>query len=135
MKDILNNAIKFREGFRPFATSVLEEEAAKIFELSNSDKIYFMEKVAKVIKNWQKKITSVTHADNIARVQTVSKKINQKFYNLIHDFYKITKVPLLINTSFNLNGEPIVCSPNDAIRTFYSCGLDILVIGDYVVEK
>ena len=113
----------------------VEEEAAKIFELSNSDKIYFMEKVAKVIKNWQKKITSVTHADNIARVQTVSKKINQKFYNLIHDFYKITKVPLLINTSFNLNGEPIVCSPNDAIRTFYSRGLDILVIGDYVVEK
>ena len=135
MKDILNNAIKFREGFRPFTTSVLEEEAAKIFELSNSDKIYFMEKVAKVRKNWQKKIPSVTHADNTARVQTVSKKINQKFYNLIHDFFKITKVPLLINTSFNLNGEPIVCSPNDAIRTFYSCGLDILVIGDYVVEK
>ena len=62
-------------------------------------------------------------------------KLNSKFYNLINDFYKITKVPLLVNTSFNLNGEPIVCNPNDAIRTFYSCGLDILIMGNYVVEK
>ena len=65
----------------------------------------------------------------------MDKYVNSKFYNLINDFYKITEVPLLVNTSFNLNGEPIVCSPNDAIRTFYSCGLDILVIGNYVVEK
>ena len=94
-----------------------------------------MEKIAKVRKNWRNKIPSVTHVDNTARVQTVNKKINSKFYNLINDFYKITKVPLLVNTSFNLNGEPIVCNPNDAIRTFYSCGLDILIIGNYVVEK
>ena len=94
-----------------------------------------MEKVAKVKKNWRSKIPSVTHVDNTARVQTVDKYVNSKFYNLINDFYKITEVPLLVNTSFNLNGEPIVCSPNDAIRTFYSCGLDILVIGNYVVEK
>ena len=135
MKKILNKAIKFREGFRPFAPSVLEEYASTIFELNRSDRIYFMEKIAKVRKNWRNKIPSVTHVDNTARVQTVNKKINSKFYNLINDFYKITKVPLLVNTSFNLNGEPIVCNPNDAIRTFYSCGLDILIIGNYVVEK
>lgn len=135
MKKILNEAIKFREGFRPFAPSVLEEHASKIFELDSSDRIYFMEKVAIVKKNWRNKIPSVTHVDNTARVQTVDKYINSKFYNLINDFYKITGVPLLVNTSFNLNGEPIVCSPNDAIRTFYSCGLDILVIGNYVIEK
>ena len=73
--------------------------------------------------------------DNTARVQTVSKKINPKFYNLIQEFKKITGVPILVNTSFNLNGEPIVCDPNDAIRTFFSCGLDLLVIGDYVISK
>ena len=73
--------------------------------------------------------------DNTARVQTVSKKVNPKFYKLIQEFRKITGVPILVNTSFNLNGEPIVCDPNDAIRTFFSCGLDILVIGNYVVLK
>ena len=135
MKNILNKAIKFRESFRPFAPSVLEEEAYKIFELKRSDRIYFMEKVVKVRKNWQKKIPAVTHADKSARVQTVSKSINIKFYNLIKEFYRITNVPLVVNTSFNLSGEPIVCTPNDAIRTFFSCGLDLLVIGDCVIEK
>tara|TARA_B100001057_G_scaffold175337_1_gene175994 strand:+ start:39190 stop:40893 length:1704 start_codon:yes stop_codon:yes gene_type:complete len=135
MKDILNRAIKFREGFRPFAPSVLEEEASKIFELNKKDRVYFMEKTAIVRTNWRKKIPAVTHVDNTARVQTVSKKINPKFYKLIQEFKKITGVPILVNTSFNLNGEPIVCDPNDAIRTFFSCGLDLLVIGDYVVSK
>ena len=135
MKDILNRAIKFREGFRPFAPSVLEEEASKIFELNEKDRVYFMEKTAIVRANWRKKIPAVTHVDNTARVQTVSKKINPKFYKLIQEFKKITGVPILVNTSFNLNGEPIVCDPNDAIRTFFSCGLDLLVIGNYVVSK
>lgn len=135
MKNILNQAIKFREGFRPFAPSVLEEEASKIFELNKKDRIYFMEKTAVVRTNWRKKIPAVTHADFTARVQTVSKKINLKFYKLISEFKNITGVPLLVNTSFNLNGEPIVCNPNDAIRTFFSCGLDLLVIGDYVITK
>ena len=135
MKNILNQAIKFREGFRPFAPSVLEEEAYKIFNLKKDERIYFMEKVAQVKPRWRKKIPAVTHVDNTARVQTVSKKIHSKFYKLIMEFSKQTNIPLLVNTSFNLNGEPIVCSPNDAIRTFFSCGLDVLVIGEFAVIK
>lgn len=135
MKNIINQAIKFREGFRPFAPSVLEEYAHKIFDMKKEDRIYFMEKTARVKKNWIKKIPAVTHVDRSARVQTVNKKIHYKFYSLIKKFYEITDIPLVVNTSFNLNGEPIVCSPNDAIRTFFSCGLDVLVIGKYVVEK
>ena len=94
-----------------------------------------MQKAVIVKKNWRNKIPAICHVDNTARVQTVYKKDNEKFYNLISEFYKITKIPVLINTSFNLNGEPIVCSPEDAIRTFYTCGLDFLVLGDYVIEK
>ena len=94
-----------------------------------------MEKAVLVRNKWRKKIPAVTHVDGTARVQTVNKNANPKFYDLISAFYKITDVPILLNTSFNLNGEPIVMSPTDAIRTFYTCGLDILVIGDYTVEK
>ena len=68
-------------------------------------------------------------------MQTVSKKLNPKFHKLIEEFHKLTGVPVLLNTSFNLNGEPIVLSPSDAIRTFYTCGLDYLVLGDYVIKK
>jgi carbamoyltransferase len=94
-----------------------------------------MEKAVLVRKKWRKKIPAVTHIDGTARVQTVSKNVNPKFYNLINAFYQITDIPVLLNTSFNLSGEPIVTSPADAIRTFYTCGLDVLVIGDYVIEK
>ena len=82
-----------------------------------------------------KKIPAVTHVDNTARVQTVDKSVNPIFYDLILEFNKITKIPILLNTSFNLNGEPIVCTPKDAIRTFFSCGLDILVLGNFVIKK
>ena len=94
-----------------------------------------MEKALKVKNTWKKKIPAVTHVDGTARLQTVNKKINYKFYSLINEFYNLTKVPVLLNTSFNLNGEPIVMTPSDAIRTFFSCGLDTLVLGDYVLEK
>ena len=94
-----------------------------------------MEKAVKVKKIWRKKIPGVTHIDNTARVQTVNKSINPIFFELISEFNKITNIPVLLNTSFNLNGEPIVCSPKDAIRTFFSCGLDVLVLGDFVIKK
>ena len=94
-----------------------------------------MEKAVKVRKSWQHKIPAVTHVDGTARVQTVAKSVNPIFYQLIKEFNKITKVPILLNTSFNLNGEPIVCSPVDAIRTFFSCGLDILILGNYLIKK
>ena len=84
---------------------------------------------------WKKKIPAVVHVDGTARVQTVNKKFNLDFYNLIEEFYKITNVPVLLNTSFNLNGEPIVMTPSDAIRTFHTCGLDTLVLQGFVIEK
>jgi len=135
MKRIINEAVKFREGFRPFAPAVLDDFLTEIFEIPKNEKIYYMERAVEVKKYWRKKIPAVTHVDGTARVQTVTKKSNNKFYNLINSFYKITGAPILINTSFNLNGEPIVMSPEHAIRTFYSCGLDTLVIGDYVINK
>ena len=135
MKDIINKAIKYRENFRPFAPAVLGEKAHEIFEISKKNKIEFMEKAVLVRSKWKNKIPAATHIDGTARVQTVYKNYNSKFYNLISEFYKITDIPVLINTSFNLNGEPIVEGPSDAIRTFFTCGLDVLVLGDYIIEK
>jgi carbamoyltransferase len=80
-------------------------------------------------------IPAVTHADNTARVQTVTRQANERYWNLINEFGRITGVPVIMNTSFNLRGEPIVCSPKDAIRTFYSSGLDFLVLGDFIIAK
>ena len=94
-----------------------------------------MEKVVKVKKEKINILPAVVHKDFSARVQTVDNVTNKVFYNLINEFYKETGVPVLLNTSFNLNGEPIVCSPTDAIRTFYSCGLDILVMDNFIVYK
>ena len=135
MQKKVNSAVKYRESFRPFAPATIEEKASEIFDISKKTKIPFMEKAVLVKKNWRKKIPAVVHVDGTARVQTINKDFNKKFYNLINEFYKITNVPVLLNTSFNLNGEPIVMSPSDAIRTFHTCGLDILVLQDYVVEK
>ena len=135
IQNIINKAVKYRETFRPFAPAVLEENAHQIFNISPEVKVDFMEKAVDVKKKWINKIPAVTHVDNTARLQTVSKNYNIKFYNLINEFKKITGVPILVNTSFNLNGQPIVLDPSDAIKTFYSCGLDVLVLEDYVIEK
>ena len=134
-QNIINKAVKYRESFRPFAPAVLGENAHEIFDLKKGKKIEFMEKAVMVKNSWKKKIPAVTHIDGSARVQTVFKNYNPKFYNLIKEFYKLTSVPILVNTSFNLNGEPIVENPSDAIRTFHTCGLDILVLGNYIIEK
>ncbi len=131
----INKAVKFRESFRPFAPSVLKEFSNNIFEKPNFREINFMERVYKIRPKWRNKIPAVTHVDFSGRIQTVDKKNNLKFYNLINEFYKITKVPVILNTSFNLNNEPIVLSPNDAIRSFYSSGLDWLVLGNYLIKK
>ena len=131
----VNSAVKYRETFRPFAPAVLEENASQIFMIDKKTRVPFMEKAVLVKNNWKKKIPAVVHVDGTARVQTVSKKFNPSFYNLINEFYKITNVPVLLNTSFNLNGEPIVMTPSDAIRTFHTCGLDTLVLQDYVILK
>lgn len=134
-QNIINKAVKYRENFRPFAPAVLGEKAHEIFDIKKGKKIEFMEKAIMVKNDWKKKIPAVTHIDGTARVQTVFKNYNSKFYDLINEFYKLTNVPLLVNTSFNLNGEPIVENPSDAVRTFHTCGLDILVLGNYIIEK
>ncbi len=137
MKDIVNSKIKFREPYRPFAPSVLEEEAHNVFEMyGNPDgPSRFMITVYPIRKNWQKRIPAVTHADGSGRLQTVNKQTNPLYYKLINTFYKKTGVPLLLNTSFNLKGEPIVASPSDALQTFAKCDMDILVLGNFVISK
>ena len=132
MKKKLNMSIKFREGFRPFAPAILEEKVFDWFDFNT--KSPYMQFVAKVKRNKQS-IPAVTHVDNSARLQTVSKETNPKFYHLIEEFYKITKVPILINTSFNINNEPIVNSIEDAYKCFLTTELDFLVCGEYLIDK
>ena len=132
-KVLLNKAVKYRESFRPFAPSVLKEYGNQIFD--DYVDSYYMEKVLRVKKSWQSKIPAVVHFDETARVQTVTKEINKPFFDLISAFNDLTGIPLIVNTSFNLNGEPNVESPRDAIRTFYSCGLDYLLLGPYLISK
>ena len=94
-----------------------------------------MEKVVKVKKNYQKKLQAITHLDGSARVQTVDKKDNKDFYDILKEFEKLSTFAILLNTSFNINGEPIVCSPDDALNTFFNSKLDVLIIGDYMIKK
>jgi carbamoyltransferase len=134
-KDVVNAAVKYRESFRPFAPAVVAEKAEEIFDLKPGRKVRFMERVVPILPEWKDKLGAVNHVDGTGRVQTVERELNPEFYNLINEFGKITGVPVLLNTSYNLNGEPIVMTPEHAIRTFFSCGLDILVLGPYVVRK
>ncbi len=147
MQRKLNLKIKFRESFRPFAPSVLEDHHEKWFssEIKN-DYMLFINNVLnsrmdknisgfKKLDNINSPVKSVTHVDLTARVQSVSKNFNKKFYNLIKEFHKLTGVPILINTSFNVRGEPIVNSPEDALKCFFGTNLDFLVLENYVVEK
>ena len=135
MKDLVNKAVKYREVFRPFAPSILEEHIAEYFECGTDASVPFMEKVFLIRPEKRNLIPAVTHIDGSGRVQTVSKQTNPRYYQLIQEFQKLTKIPIVLNTSFNLKGEAIVCTPTDAIRTFFSCGLDVLVLGNYVVTK
>jgi len=129
----VNNAVKFREWWRPFAPSMLAEVASDYLESATDSP--FMILTAQVRPEKRGVIPSVTHVDGSARPQTVERDVNPLYWNLIHEFGERTGVPVIMNTSFNLRGEPIVCTPTDAIRTFFSSGMDALVIGSYVVEK
>jgi carbamoyltransferase len=135
MKDKVNRAVKFRESFRPFAPAVLKERQNEYFDMDAGSEVPFMEKVYPVKAEQRGDIPAVVHVDGSGRIQSVDRETNERFYTLISEFEKITGVPVVLNTSFNLNGEPIVCSPVDAIRTFFSCGLDVLVLGNYIVSK
>ena len=132
MKNILNIKIKKREDFRPFAPSIMEEYLSDWFE--EKHEVPFMSAVFKIKKKKRDLIPAVTHIDGTGRLQTVNQNDNRLFYNLIKNFYKITKVPILVNTSFNEN-EPMVCSPQEAIDCFLRTQMDILVIGRYVIKR
>ncbi|HEV2489372.1 MAG TPA: carbamoyltransferase [Candidatus Acidoferrales bacterium] len=129
----VNNAVKFREWWRPFAPSLLAESADEYLESATDSP--FMILTSQVKPEKRSVIPAVTHVDGSARPQTVEKDINPLYWRLIREFGDRTGVPVIMNTSFNLRGEPIVCAPTDAIRTFFSSGMDALVIGDFIVEK
>lgn len=129
----VNNAVKFREWWRPFAPSIKKEAADEYLESAIDSA--FMILTAQVRPEKRSIIPSVTHVDGSARPQTVEKEINPLYWRLIDKFGKHTGVPVIMNTSFNLRGEAIVHTPTDAIRTFFSSGMDALVIGSFLVEK
>ncbi len=153
MQSTMNLKIKYRESFRPFAPSVLRESVSQFFELDadspymllvapvrqehrrrpapEEEKLFGIEK----LKVPRSSIPAVTHVDYSARVQTVCADDNGPYYDLIAEFGRLTGCPILVNTSFNVRGEPIVCSPEDAYRCFMRTEMDVLVLGDYVLEK
>jgi carbamoyltransferase len=135
MKDIVNTKIKFREPYRPFAPSVLASEAERFFDLANSlrqDAARFMLLVVPVKND---RVPAVTHVDNSARLQTVFREGNVRYYELIRRFGEATGVPVVLNTSFNLKGEPIVTTPDNALNTFFASEMDTLVLGNHIVHK
>ena len=133
MKDYLNKMVKFREEFRPFAPSVMKEYQDCYFELKQDS--YHMLVASKVIEEKKDVIPAVVHVDNTCRVQTVSEESNKKFYKLLNEFNIVSGVPVLLNTSFNVKGQPIVNTPNEAIDTFLNTKIDVLSIGDCIIKK
>ncbi len=151
MQKKINMKVKYREGFRPFAPIVLEEHLKEYFDLDhyspymllvgkvkenqviekNLDKFSGFEK----LKNIKSTIPAVTHVNYSARIQSVNKLQNPKLYSLLNEFYKISNVPVLVNTSFNLKDEPIVENPEDAFRCFMGSGLDYLICGNFIINK
>lgn len=135
IKDEINKAIKYRESFRPFAPITLQNKVDKYFEVSKKFSNNYMEKVVKVKNKFSSKLGAVTHFDNSARVQTVYKDSPNKLYNILLEFEKLTSYPILLNTSFNVSGEPMVLTPGDAINTFFKSGLKVLVLNKFIISK
>ena len=133
MKDILNSRVKFRESFRPFTPSVLAERCTDFFELDVESP--FMLLAAYVKPGKAALVPAITHVDNTARVQTVTRDVNERYYDLIKAFDKRTGIPMVLETSFNVAGEPIVESPEDAIRCFLSTDIDVLCIDRFYLTK
>jgi carbamoyltransferase len=135
MQSVLNQKIKFRESFRPFAPIVLAEHAHEYFEMQPGQESPYMLVVARVREAHRASIPAVTHVDHSARVQTVDRDRHPLLHRLLERFYAVTGCPVLINTSFNVRGEPIVCTPADAFRCFDATEMDILVLGRHVARK
>src|SRR5205823_5632747 len=132
MKDILNSRIKHREPFRPFAPSILAEKTGEWFEQDYESP--FMVLVYKTRADRREKIPAVNHVDDTGRLQTVERDVNPRYYRLIDEFGKLTGVPVVLNTSFNEN-EPIVMTPQDAVSCFTKTQMDVLVLGNHVVNR
>lgn len=135
MKDIVNTKIKFREEFRPFAPAVLSGYADKYFSVTTPLLSRFMLATYKAKPIAKKAIPAVVHVDGTSRAQLIDENYSGMFFQLLNAFYKKTSVPVLLNTSFNVKGEPIVNSPQDAIKTFLNSGIDILVLENFLIEK
>lgn len=133
MKNEINSRVKYREEFRPFAPSVLEERASEVFCMDAPSP--FMTIAFDVQEGWGEKLPAITHINNTARVQTVNRDIDPLYHALITEFDKRTGIPLVLNTSFNIKGQPIVESPLDALSTFAGTGMDAVILGNYVVKK
>ncbi len=134
MKDRVNARIKYRESFRPFAPTALFEEADRWFDTGGAD-FPSMSVTVDVKDEMKERLGAITHVDGTARLQTLRSSQNEVFYSLIQNMQQGTGVPVVLNTSFNLKGQPIIESPRDAIMTFFGCGLDVLILGNYVVKK
>jgi carbamoyltransferase len=136
MRDRINSLVKKREGFRPFAPVVTNESARRYFDIAPGDEDTFahMLYVTQVLPAFRQKLPAITHVDGSARVQTVSEAHNPRLWKLLKAFEQVTGLPIVLNTSFNVKGEPIVCTPAEALNTFRNAQLDALVLGDYLVE-
>jgi len=137
MKEILNQKVKHREKFRPFAPAVCEDDALRYFEcdVPVPEPTDFMLMVYPIKKEWQKKIPAVTHVDGSGRLQTIRRYQNSLYYDLIKEFGKLSGIPIIINTSFNIRGEPIVCTPYDAYKCMMGTGIDSLVMDKFLIKR
>ncbi|MFZ5801517.1 MAG: carbamoyltransferase C-terminal domain-containing protein, partial [Candidatus Omnitrophota bacterium] len=155
MQEVMNLKIKFRESFRPFAPTVLEERVAEYFEMKPGQKSPYMLLVAPVQKNKRRDLTeaekklqgiellktirssvpAITHVDYSARVQTVEAREHGLYYKMLRAFEEKSGCPVIINTSFNVRGEPMVCTPEDAFRCFMRTHMDYLVLGNFLLDK
>jgi carbamoyltransferase len=133
MKDLVNARVKFRQAFRPFAPIVLAERVNEIFECDAESP--FMLIAAPVRPEWKDRIPAIVHVDGSARLQTVRRETNERLYRLLQEFEKLTGVPVLLNTSFNIRGQPIVETPKDAVECFLSTGIDCLALHDMLIRK
>ena len=132
MRDIINLRIKFREKFRPFAPSILEEHVAEWFSIDEPSP--YMERVLPIREERRGQVPAVTHVDGSGRLQTVSKETNPVYHALISEFFRRTGVPILLNTSLNEN-EPVVTRPSEAVSCFLRTDMDVLALGPFVVDR
>ena len=135
MKEKINEKIKYREEYRPFAPSVLEERASTFFNIDSDVNYNFMIETVAATEIAKKQVPAIVHVDNTSRIQTVEKDRNNKYWSLINEFYKLTKIPMLLNTSLNLNGMPIVSSFQDSLVCFENSDLDFLVVEEWIIWK